>query len=87
MLLILTHLKKIQQKEPNYPQSNLTKYLGFLTTADYGGLIVKRISNYSFKSPIYLTYAQLIFKEDTKVVNFSTLLQELLKLNLKNDII
>lgn len=79
-------LKKIQQKEPNYPQSNLTKYLGFLTTADYGGLIVKRISNYSFKSPIYLTYTQLIFKEDTKVVSFSTLL-ELLKLNLKNDII
>jgi len=73
-------LKKIQEKEPKYPQSNLTKYLGFLTTAEYGELVVKRLSNYTFKSPIYLTYAQLIFKEEKQTVNLASLLQELFRI-------
>lgn len=60
-------LKKIHEKYPTFPNSNLEHYLRKLQKEEYGSLIrFSQLSNcYSFADPFYRVFAMVLYEENT----------------------
>ncbi len=79
-------LEKIKENESTYPPGNLSSYLKELSSSSKGAIIIKRSGKFCFKSPIYRSYAQILFnKEDSKPITADTIRIELQQIREKID--